>query len=108
MTAGRRSSLVTLQRFTAVQDDYGEEVQTWADYGTEWAAVFYGAGAERRQAAMEQGSQAATFEMLSNESTRALTLKDRISFNGVAWDIQGIAPETPKRGEIAITATRSA
>lgn len=108
MTAGRRSNLVTLQRYTATQDDYGEEVQTWADYGTEWAAVFYGAGAERRQAAMEQGSQAATFEMLGNASTRALTLKDRISLDGAAWDITNIAPDTPTRGEIAVTATRSA
>ncbi len=108
MTAGARDTLITLERATTTQDDYGEEVSAWTSLGTEWAAVFYGAGAERRQAAMEQGSQAATFEMLSNASTRALTLKDRISFDGVAWDITNIAPDTPKRGEIAITATRSA
>ena len=107
MTAGRRSALVTLQRYTAAQDDYGEEVQSWADYGTEWAAVFYGKGDERRQAAMQQGEQAATFQMLSNSLTRAVSLKERIVLNGDSWDIKSISPDTPKRGEIEFTATRS-
>jgi head-tail adaptor len=108
MTAGRRDQLVTLQAYTTTQDEYGEEVQTWADSGAEWAAVFYGKGDERRQAAMEQGEQAATFQMLSNTQTRALTVTDRIVLGGVNWDIRGIAPETPKRGLIEFAATRSA
>lgn len=107
MTAGRRDQLITLETATTTQDDYGEEISTWGTIGTEWAAVFYGRGDERRQAAMEQGSQAATFQMLSNPITRALTLKDRIQFGG-AWDIEGIAPDMPKRGYIEITAVRSA
>lgn len=106
MTAGRRDQLVTLQRFSATQDESGEEVQTWADLAQEWAAVFYGRGDERRQAAMEQGAQPATFQMLSNEVTTALTLKDRI-IHGGNWDIQGVSPDTPQRGLIEFTATRS-
>lgn len=108
MTAGRRDQLVTLQRYTTTQDEYGEEVQTWADLGTEWAAVFYGRGDERRQAAMEQGSQPATFQMLANLNTLGLTIRDRIVLDGVAWDITGLAPNTPKRGLIEATATRAA
>lgn len=107
MTAGRRDQLVTLQSFTATQDEYGEEVQTWADIGTEWAAIYWGRGDERRQAAMEQGTQAATFNMLSNTLTRSLTLRDRISGEAGTFDIVGIAPDTPKRGELELTATRS-
>lgn len=106
MTSGRRDSLIELQRATTVQDDYGEEVSTWAGVGTEWAAVFYGRGDERRQAAMEQGSQAATFQLLTNATTRALTLRDRIVLDGVNWDIVGIAPM--ERAHIEVTATRSA
>lgn len=107
MTAGRRDQLVTLERFTATQDGYGEEVQTWAELGQEWAAVFYGLGSERRQAAAEQGQQAATFQFLDNDITRGLSVKDRIDHGG-QWDIQGISPDTPKRGLIEVTATRAA
>lgn len=107
MTAGRRNQLVTLSRYTATQDDYGEETQTWGPIGTEWAAVFYGRGDERRQAAAEQGQQAANFQMLSNAQTRALTIKDRIELDGVAWDILGISPDTPARGLIEATAVRA-
>lgn len=108
MTAGRRDQLVTLQRYTTTQDDYGEEVQTWADLGTEWAAVYYGAGSERRQAAMEQGQQSANFQMLANLTTLGLTLRDRIVLDGVNWDIVSTSPHTPKRGLMEATATRAA
>lgn len=107
MTAGSRDNLITIERFTATTDDYGEEVQTWATYAQEWAAVFYGRGDERRQAAVEQGSQAATFQVLSNDLTRGITLKDRIQHNGSVWDLTGIAPDTPRRGEIELTGVRA-
>lgn len=105
MSAGRRDQLVSLQRFTAAQDDYGEEVQTWATVGEEWAAVFYGRGDERRQAAMEQGQQAATFAMLSNDLTRSLTIRDRIGLEGDAWDIVSVSPMD--RATIEFTAVRA-
>ncbi|MAE92976.1 MAG: phage head-tail joining protein [Pelagibaca sp.] len=104
---GRRDQEVILQRYTTEQNDYGEEVETWSDIGSEWAAIFYGRGSERRQAAMERGAQPATFQMLSNPVTRALTVKDRIEF-GAAWDIVGVSPDTPERGLIEITAVRGA
>lgn len=104
---GRRDQLVTLERSAATQDSYGEEIPTWGTIGVEWAAVFYGRGDERRQAAMEQGRQPATFQMLHNPITAALTVQDRIQFGGV-WDIEGIAPDMPKRGYIEVTAVRSA
>lgn len=107
MTAGRRDTKVTLQTYTATQDEYGEETQAWSELGTEWAAVFYGRGDERRQAAAEQGTQAVTFNMLSNTLTRSLTLRDRISGEAGTFDIVGVAPDTPRRGELELTATRS-
>lgn len=103
MTAGRRDTLVTLQRYTATQNGEGEEVETWADLGTEWAAVFYGKGDERRQAALEQGQQAASFRMLSNALTRSLTVRDRIVVGTVQWDILANTPDMPKRGEMEAT-----
>jgi head-tail adaptor len=106
MTGRRRNQLVTLERFTSTQNDYGEEVEDWGAIGTEWAAVYYGKGSERRQAAMEQGSQPANFQFISNTQTRGLTLKDRIEHSG-AWDIVGISPDTPERGLLEVTAVRA-
>ena len=105
---GRRDQLVTLERSTSDQDAYGEEIATWSPIGHEWAAVYFGRGDERRQASMQQGSQPATFGMLSNPVTRGLTTKDRIQHGGAAWDIESISPDTPKLGDIEITAVRSA
>lgn len=108
MTAGRRDVQVTLQRATVSQDSYGEETPTWGVLATEWAAIYYGRGDERRQAAAEQGTQAATFQMLSNETTRGLTIKDRIVAGDVNWDVVGISPDTPTRGLLEATAVRAA
>lgn len=108
MTAGRRDQLVSLDRSTTTTDEYNEEVPAWAEFAQEWAAIYYGRGDERRQAAMEQGSQAATFNVLSNERTRSLVLTDRLTVGGVVWDIRSLAPDTPKRGEIEIDAVRNA
>lgn len=107
MTAGRRDQLVTIQRGTPATDDYGEETLTWATLASEWAAVFYGKGDERRLAAVEEGKQAATFQVPSNTNTRSVGVKDRISGVGSTWDIVGIAPDVPKRGTIEFTAVRA-
>jgi head-tail adaptor len=107
MTAGRRSDKIVIQRGTPTADDYGGETMVWATLANEWAAVFYGRGDERRQAAVEQGQQSATFQCLSNANTRSVTLEDRISHGASTWDIISIAPDTPKRGEIEFTAVRA-
>lgn len=104
MTAGRRDQSIVIQRGTPSTDDYGGESMVWATLATEWAAVFYGKGDERRLAAVEQGQQAATFQVLSNASTRSVGVKDRISHNGSSWDIVGIAPMD--RAEIEFAAVR--
>ena len=106
MTSGRRDQLVSLERATVEQDPYGEEISTWSALGTEWAAINWGRGDERRQAAMEQGSQSATFNVLDNPMTRTVSLKDRIVFDGQSWDITSSVPGK-RRGERDITAVRS-
>jgi head-tail adaptor len=113
VTAGRRDQLVTLQTYTAGQDESGQETKVWGPIGggstptTEWVAIFYGRGDERRQAAMEQGQQAANFQMLANLTTLALRVTDRILHGTANWDIQGIAVDTPSRGLVEVTAIRA-
>lgn len=113
MTAGRRNTLVEFQTYTTTQNAAGEETPAWSTVASEWAAVFYGRGDERRQAAMERGAQPAVFQVLSNNGTRALGVTARLTMNPDAdepdyWDIIGIAPDTPARGLIEFTATRAA
>lgn len=105
MTAGKRDSRITFQRFSSVQNEYGEEVQTWAPIGEAWAAVYYGKGDERRQAAREQGGQAASFAVLSNAVSRGIKITDRIVMGADNWDVTGISPVS--RREIEFTAKRA-
>lgn len=105
MSSRDMNTLIALQRYTSTQDEYGEEVQTWASLGQEWCAIYFGRGDERRQAAAEQGTQAANFQMLANLTTLGLKIEDRIVLDGLVWDIVGISPHTPKRGLIEVTAT---
>ena len=92
MRAGPRDDEIIIQRKTATTDAYGHETEneTWATYATEWAQVIYGSGKEMREAAQLAGSLPATFEVLANPNTLAITERDRISFDGATWNI--VAP----------------
>jgi len=88
--AGTRDRKIIIERKSVTTDDYGSEVETWAGYATEWAQVIYGSGKEMREAAQLQGSLPATFEVLANPLTLAVTERDRINFDGDTWNI--VAP----------------
>lgn len=105
-SSGKRSELIVLQRATTAADSHNEQIETWGEIGQEWAYVQLGRGAERRQAAQTQAAQAVTFQVLDNPLTRSLTARDRVLWNGVAWDIA--APGVPlEPGELDITAVGS-
>lgn len=105
MTAGKRDSLIAFQSASVTTDDYGAEIPTWAETAQAWADVRYGRGDERRQAAMEGGAQPATFIVLANLDTLDVIIRDRISFDGSAWDILGIAK--PDRATVEFSAVRA-
>jgi SPP1 family predicted phage head-tail adaptor len=102
MTAGKRDRLISIERSTLVQNEYGEEIETWAEAFKEWARVFYGKGNERREAAADRSEMPITFAALSNGNSRTITARNRIRYDGLIWNIEGVAPVT--RGEIEITA----
>lgn len=109
--AGKRRELITFQRATVVQDAYGEEVPTWADIpnGSRLANVRFGTSAERREAAAEAASQVTTFRVLADSLAESITITDRIRWDGLDWDITGIARIRPMAGaaEIELTAVAS-
>jgi SPP1 family predicted phage head-tail adaptor len=103
--AGLRDRRVVFQRAATTTDDYGGEVQTWADLEQAWARVRFGTAQEKRQAAQEGGIQSATFEVIPTPSLLGAQLTDRIQFDGSAWDITEVAPLN--RQTLRFTATRS-
>lgn len=105
MRAGRRRNRIVIQRKQAVLDEYGDEIITWVELATAFAAVFYLDGTEQRAAAQEQAPQPATFEIVSNEITRTIDPVDRISFGGGIWDIRSVNEIGLNEG-VRITATR--
>lgn len=106
MKAGPRDKQIIIQRDTGTSENtFGERVQSWGTYATEWAQVVYGTGGERRAAGLEGAEQTATFRVLANALTLAVTPRDRVSFNGI-WDVVGAVPLG--RDGVEITAIKRA
>jgi len=109
MRAGKRQFRIVFQRATEGTSTLGVEVDdAWEEIEQAKAAISWGSGAERREAAAENASQTATFRVLSTVALRGVTPRDhRIVYEGVGWDITGIAPVGDLHREIEFTATRS-
>lgn len=105
INAAKRDRRVTFQTATKARGALGViEESAWTARGTRWAAVRFGSSAERRAAAQETVAQAATFRCLADTVTRAVLVSDRILFDGVTWDITGIATIGLRPDEIEFTA----
>lgn len=106
MRAGPRNRRIVFQRKTVIEDDYGEEIETWTDYAILLAHVIWGTGAERREAAQLSASQPATFRVLADSKTLALNVQDRIRFAGGLWNITSVVPLGLNEG-MEVTAIRA-
>lgn len=106
MSAGRRDQRITFQRNVPTESEHGDQLPGWTPLGDAWAAVHYGRGDERRQAASEQRVQSATFVVATCAMARGVTVLDRIVHAGQAWNIIGIVPREQK-GEIEYDARRA-
>jgi SPP1 family predicted phage head-tail adaptor len=104
-----RNRKVTFERQGPRTDDgYTTQPGEWEPYCTEWAAVTFGTGQERRAAAQEQASQTATFQVLRNAKTAALLPTDRINLDGQFYDITSIVPSKDWNAGVDVTAVWSA
>lgn len=100
---GQRPHLVRIQRSVTATDDYGGETKTWHDLATAWARVRYGTGQERREAAQERATQAATFEFDWNPETSAIRPTDRLYCFDAVWDVAS-AVTIGANAEVHVTA----
>ena len=95
MKANRPHKIAIQRPGPPADDGYTTIPGAWATWCMEYAAIYYGTGTEQRQAAQEQASQSASFEVLSNAKTRAVSVGDRVCYpvtdpdpaKWPAWDI---------------------
>lgn len=111
----RKHKIIIQRQIVTGEDEYGQDIIGPGIWTTEYAAIFYGNGREQRQAAQEGGSQTASFEVLSNAKTRAISVTDKVLYplsdpdpeKWPAWDIQAFNELGFNEG-VRITATRAA
>lgn len=84
---GQRFHLVTIQSATKSVNEHGDEIPTWGNVATAYAAVLYGTGQERRQAAQENAFQAATFNFEWNPTVAGIKPAWRLFCFDTPWDV---------------------
>jgi SPP1 family predicted phage head-tail adaptor len=82
---------ITFERAIVTQDAHGGEIEAWSAVADAFAEVLFGTGQERREAAQELATQAATFIVPWTPTLATVAAKDRINGIGVLWDITSAA-----------------
>lgn len=101
---GQRPHSVAIQQQGPPTDDgYNPIPGAWSTIATAWARVRYGTGAERREAAQENATQAATFEFDWSPETAAIRPTDRLVCFDTAWDVAS-AVTVGANAEVHVTA----
>ena len=107
-TAGQRNRKIVIETRTVTTADDGTEIESWANHCECWAAISYGTGQERREAAQEQAAVTATFFVPENANTRAVDPESyRIIFEGT-WDVISAVPSPEYNRERHLTAVKRA
>ena len=104
MRAGKMDRWITIEQFTAVQDSYGQETETWSEFKSVWAEKVDIKARERFAAQQDIAEETTRFRLRWLED---VTPKMRIVLDGKTYDIEGIA-ELGRRAGLEITATARA
>lgn len=102
MRAGKMDRSAQFQRATLV-DDGLQSVEAWANHGLpEPVARGDVSDAERAAAGWIEATVVSRFTVRASNFTRGLTQKDRLTCDGLSFDIQGI--KEIRRADLEITA----
>jgi head-tail adaptor len=104
--SSRRRWQIAVERNTPTPDDFGHNIDSWANLCSPWANIVFGSGQERREAAQKAASAPATFYILRSAVTATIGVKDRIVFDGANWDIHSAVPSRDQNVGYEIVATR--
>lgn len=100
LSAGRRDRQIIIQRSTLSETVIGAPDETWSTLYTLWADVEPVGGKEQLSSGREMSARLNRFRILYRAG---ITEKDKISYDGRAWDILTIR-ETGRREGLEITA----
>jgi SPP1 family predicted phage head-tail adaptor len=89
MGAGKLDRRLIIQRKSVTESTSGEPIETWSPLATVWAQQRPNRGAERFSARQLVGEAVMTFQM-RYRADLALTVQDRIEYEGKLWDIKDI------------------
>lgn len=84
MRAGKLDRRITIRRATTAANDFGEEIETWADVATVWAQQRPNRGGERFAAQQMVGTKVLTFQIRYRSD---VTNRDRVVYNGREYNI---------------------
>ena len=91
MNIGALDRRITLQKPVNVVNDYGEQVATWTDIETVWAAI------ERKPYAREQNSgeqmlsvQSVVFKIRYSTTVSILEASHRVLYDSKFYNVQGV------------------
>lgn len=102
--AGDLDKRIRIEIADVSESALGGEVETWRLLGHRWARVRFGKAEERRAAAAEGSSQTALFVIRKDRLTGALQTRDRVTWGGWIWDIEGAVPFGDEFIELACVA----
>lgn len=107
---GKLDRRVKIERYTVTQNQYGEEIKSWAELATVWCAVKPISDGERIEAQQVNASITTRFTIRYSSDVSDLNPKDRIEYpvgSGTYYDIFGVK-ELGRREGFEITATAPA
>jgi SPP1 family predicted phage head-tail adaptor len=107
MFAGSLDRRIVIERATATTNGFGEAVLTWVPLVEVWAHVMEVPDGEVWRAAEVQATITTRFQIRYNATTKTITPKDRIVYEGKTFDISRIK-ELQRRVGLELTAAARA
>lgn len=103
--AGRRDRHVTIEKKTIAQDEFGQEIETWAAWRTAWMGKRDIVGIERIRANQTLSEETVIWDSEWVEGLNAWEY--RLNYNARIYNITGLAEVSRRAGwEITTTAVR--
>jgi SPP1 family predicted phage head-tail adaptor len=107
LAAGKLDRKIILQRSTETVDEYNEPVKTWATLATRSASYEPLSDGEKFRASETAAEASARFVIRYSAAVADLNPKDRLTFEGAAWEIVRVK-EIGRREGLEITAGKRA
>lgn len=103
LSAGKMDRRINIERFVATVDEYNEPVKAWSVLTTVAAAYEPLSDGERFRASETAATASARFVIRYSTTTATVDPKDRLTFEGVSYEIVNVKPIGRREG-IEITA----